>query len=247
MLVFLHGVPETAALWNELRAALDHESTALSLPGFGTERPEGFSATKEAYLDWLVGEIRAMGAPVDLIGHDWGAPLCFHLTVQHPELVRSLTIDMASGLHPAYQWHAFAQIWQTPGEGEAFFEGQLATPVHERAEVYGAAFGLDVSAATALVEMLDPTMASCIVDLYRSALPNIAASWPLPTAPLGVPVLFLDATEDPFADATLKEQVLGQLGFEVARLEGCSHFWALQDPVHAAQVIDGFVGSVGER
>ncbi len=247
MLVLLHGVPETSALWNELRAALDHDSTALSLPGFGTERPEGFSATKDAYLEWLVREVTTVGEPVDLVGHDWGAPLCFHLTVQHPELVRSLTIDMASGLHPAYQWHAFAQIWQTEGEGEAFFEDQFATPVAERAEIYGAAFGLDQAAATTLVEMLDPTMASCIVDLYRSAMPNIAADWPLPNEPLEVPVLLLDATEDPFADATLKEQVVGRLGVDVATLEGCSHFWALQDPNRAAQIIDRFVASVDER
>jgi pimeloyl-ACP methyl ester carboxylesterase len=59
--VFVHGVPETAALWDALRAKLDREdSVALSLPGFGCARPAGVSATKEAYVDWLIRELEKL-------------------------------------------------------------------------------------------------------------------------------------------------------------------------------------------
>jgi pimeloyl-ACP methyl ester carboxylesterase len=47
--VFLHGLPETSRIWDGLRGARD--SIALSLPGFGTERPADFTATKDAYAE----------------------------------------------------------------------------------------------------------------------------------------------------------------------------------------------------
>src|SRR5688500_11380650 len=70
--VFVHGVPETSALWNGVRAHLDGDALAVGLPGFGTPRPAGFGATKDEYAQWLAGELRRLGGPVDLVGHDWG-------------------------------------------------------------------------------------------------------------------------------------------------------------------------------
>ena len=42
------------------------------LPGFCCPRPDDFGATKEEYVDWLVGEVEAaaVDGPVDLVGHD---------------------------------------------------------------------------------------------------------------------------------------------------------------------------------
>ena len=48
MIVLLHGVPETADLWADVRDNLDQPSVALRLPGFGCPRPDGFAATKDA-------------------------------------------------------------------------------------------------------------------------------------------------------------------------------------------------------
>ena len=45
MKVFLHGVPETAAIWDGVRSRVDGDSVALSLPGFGCPRPAGFAST----------------------------------------------------------------------------------------------------------------------------------------------------------------------------------------------------------
>ena len=41
MFVFVHGVPETFVIWDEVRANLDVASVALSMPGFGCDRPDG--------------------------------------------------------------------------------------------------------------------------------------------------------------------------------------------------------------
>src|SRR5207247_5934508 len=70
----VHGVPDTHRLWAPLRARLRRTDVITpSLPGFGCPLPAGFAASKEAYVDWLVREIERVGAPVDLVGHDWGA------------------------------------------------------------------------------------------------------------------------------------------------------------------------------
>ena len=56
MIVFVHGVPDTPALWEPLIAALGlkpGEWLAPALPGFGRAVPAGFTCTKDAYADWL--------------------------------------------------------------------------------------------------------------------------------------------------------------------------------------------------
>ena len=58
MIVLLHGVPETADIWDDVRAQLNDESVALRLPGFGSARPDGFGATKDDYAAWVANEIK---------------------------------------------------------------------------------------------------------------------------------------------------------------------------------------------
>ncbi len=56
--VFVHGVPDTYEVWNRLRAKLSRTDViALALPGFGSPLPEGFRATKEEYVDWIIAQI----------------------------------------------------------------------------------------------------------------------------------------------------------------------------------------------
>ena len=126
MIVLLHGVPETADLWDDVREHLDQPSVALRLPGFGCARPDGFSATKDAYVDWVLAELAKIDEPVDLVGHDGAADSPVRIGTHYPDAVRSWTIDVAGVLHPDYVWHDFAQIWQTEGAGEDFFAQQEA-------------------------------------------------------------------------------------------------------------------------
>lgn len=71
--VFVHGNPESAAIWDELFTHLQRKDVvALSPPGFGAPVPAGFDATADAYLAWLVAELEGIDGPVDLVGHDWG-------------------------------------------------------------------------------------------------------------------------------------------------------------------------------
>jgi pimeloyl-ACP methyl ester carboxylesterase len=244
MIVFLHGVPETSALWDKMRAEFDEETIALSLPGFGCERPTGFGATKDDYAKWLVGELEKFDAPVDLVGHDWGALLTYRIATTRGDLLRSWTADVANGVHPDAVWHEFAKIWQTPDEGEAYFKAILETPIESMAAAFEG-FHLDHDDALTLARWCDETMASCILDLYRSATPNVHHSWGAPFGPTSSPGLVLFAEFDSFGNEAKSREVATLLGAREETLLGVGHWWALEAPGTAAAVIKDFVQSIG--
>jgi pimeloyl-ACP methyl ester carboxylesterase len=242
MIVFVHGVPETAALWDKVRAAVDRESVAVQLPGFGCPLPDGFGATKDDYVTWLVDEIDRLGAPVDLVGHDWGAGLTYRVATAHGDRLRSWAADVGNIAHPDYTWHDIAQLWQTPGKGEAFVASQEALPPEERAGLYEA-MGISYDDALAMARASDATMGACILELYRSAVPNPHASWG-PWRPTSVPGLVLHPSDDPFSDATLASETATALGARFEVLEGAGHFWPYQAPEVGAAALDAFWSSL---
>ncbi|MFK8023492.1 MAG: alpha/beta fold hydrolase [Ilumatobacter sp.] len=245
MRVFVHGVPETADVYGPLRAALAGPSMAVGLPGFGCDRPAGFDASKEAYVDWLGREIMQIaertGEAVDLVGHDWGAALTIKLALDEHEALRSWAIDVAGIIHPDYVWHDTAQLWQTPEQGEAVIAAMVAAGA-DLASSYEA-FGLGASDAAMLAGWIDADMGACILSLYRSATPNIFADWgPLgPTAPPG---LIIHAENDAFSDAALGADVARSTGASVVQLDGAGHFWPLQAPEAAASLLQDFWSSL---
>ena len=243
MIVFVHGVPETGELWDKVRSAIDRESTAVTLPGFGCFRPEGFGATKDEYVAWLRDRVVAFGEPVDIVGHDWGGPLAFRIACTQPDAIRSWAIDVANVLHPDYQWHDFARIWQTPGDGEAFFDAQRQSTPEERAPVFES-MGVPHDDAVALAAKSDETMSRCILDLYRSAVPNPYADWKDIWGPVSAPGLVLHPTDDPFSDEALAVETAKVTGARFEKLEGLGHWWPLQGPGAAAAALVRFWDSL---
>ncbi|WP_433429154.1 alpha/beta fold hydrolase [Nonomuraea sp. CA-141351] len=243
-LVLVHGVPETAAVWDPLRAALSRQDVrALALPGFGCPRPDGFSSTKEEYVAWLAGELESMaGDEIDLVGHDWGGGLVVRLVSIRPELVRSWASDAAGIGHPGFEWHDLAKLWQTPGAGEAFFEQQLATPVEEQAKVFEG-FGIPHEHALRMASAADQVMADSILALYRSAL-RVGEEWSPAFADIPVPGLVLAPSDDPFLVRDLARESAARAGAAVAALPGLGHWWMLQDPAAGAARLEAFWASV---
>ena len=238
MIVFVHGVPETAAIWDGVRAAIDQESVALALPGFGCPLPDGFRTDKDSYVQWLVRQLDGIDGPVDLVGHDWGAGLTYRVVTAYGDRVRSWAADVANLAHRDYEWHDFAKLWQTPGEGEAFFEAQNAQPAEERVAGYEL-LGVPHEGAVEMAAAGDATMGECILGLYRSAVPNPYAHWG-PWSKTTAPGLVLHATEDPFGDEAKATEVAAQLGARFERLEGAGHFWPYECPAEGAAVLTEF-------
>jgi pimeloyl-ACP methyl ester carboxylesterase len=240
--VFVHGVPETAALWDDVRAKLRRKSLALSLPGFGCARPAGFSATKDAYVDWLIGELEKLPRPIDLVGHDWGGGFTLRVASVRPDLLRSWVSDAAGVGDVEFRWHEFAKIWQTPGAGEEFWTQQLALGLAERASTF-ASFGVPTAAARSLASKIDETMAGSILALYRSAV-DVGKEWAPAIRKIRTPGMVVVPGLDPFLAADCAERTATACGAGITRLEGLGHWWPLQDPAHGAEMLGRFWSSL---
>jgi pimeloyl-ACP methyl ester carboxylesterase len=241
--VFVHGVPETGALWNSLRSRLRTPSIALDLPGFGAPRPEGFGATKDDYAAWLAGELRRIGEPVDLVGHDWGAALVARVATAGDVPLRSWAVDLVNGVHEDYVWHERARVWQTPGAGERLVAAALADGAG-RVEAL-VRLGVRRADAEVMRSAYSETMGRSILDLYRSAVPNVAADWGDGfTRPTAAPGLVVLAGGDPYGDPPVSRAMAARLGAETAELPGLGHWWMSQDPGAGADLLQRFWAAV---
>lgn len=238
--VLVHGVPETPALWDGLRRELRRpDVVALHLPGFGRPRPDDFESTKEEYVEFVVDELeRLAGEPVDVVGHDWGGGMVVRLVSIRPDLVRSWVTDAAGLGSPGFAWHDFAKVWQTPGEGEQFFEAQLAASLADRGAVFET-FGVPRGDALRMAGWIDETMADSILTLYRSAV-DVATEWSPAFRDIPAPGLVVVPSEDPFLVGDVARDGAARAGARVAALSGLGHWWMLQDPAGSARLLESF-------
>jgi pimeloyl-ACP methyl ester carboxylesterase len=223
--VFVHGVPDTGRMWTPLLDQLGRTDVeVLALPGFGNPAPAGWTATKEAYAEWLEARIAAIGEPVDLVAHDWGAILAQRAASQRPDLVR--TFACGSGpLDETYTWHTMAQAWQTPAVGEQIVEGMLALP---RADLVAGlvAGGAPEALAATQADALDAEMARCILRLYRSAI-TVGVEWqPAVDAMPTRPALVFHGADDPYVERRIAERLAARLDGSLVVYDDCSHWWA---------------------
>jgi pimeloyl-ACP methyl ester carboxylesterase len=240
--VFVHGVPETPAVWDTLRAELHRDDViTLQLPGFGCPRPDNFAATKEAYVAWLIGELEQLQGqgPIDLVGHDWGGGFVLRTVSTRSDLVRSWVTDIAGMGDVDFEWHAVAKIWQTPGDGEDFFTAQFSQSVEDRAALYAAGFSIPLEAALVMNRAMDDTMAGCILDLYRSAV-DVGIEWAPEFHDIPKPGCVILADDDPFLVPELARRAAARAGARLTEINDVSHFWMLQDPVRSAAALEAF-------
>ncbi|MCK9874537.1 alpha/beta hydrolase [Frankia sp. Ag45/Mut15] len=242
--VLVHGVPETADVWDAVRVRLDAPSVAVTLAGFGSAPPPGFTAGRDAQVDWILRQFESIPGPLDVIGHDWGSLLVLRIATAYPDRVRSWAVDVAAVSHPDYGWHEFARLWQTPGDGERWMEKTLATSFDDPANLFAqlVQFGVPAAEGRKMAARFDATMAAAILDLYRSAVPNVHTGWAAASSgPSTRPGLVLQPTADLFDDAARSDEVARALGADVLRLAGLGHFWMLEDPSAAVAAIDQWV------
>ena len=224
--VFVHGVPDTFRVWDPIREHLSRTDViALALPGFDAPLPTGFQATKEGYANWIIQQLERIGEPVDLVGHDWGCLLTMRVASLRPDLVRSWAAG-SGPINAKYTWHPLAQIWQTPGEGEEWFNNLDPKAVVE----FMAKAGLPPKAAQEAVSHIDRTMGACILRLYRSAL-EVGKEWQPNLKEVRAPGLVFWGAKDEacpieFADALASDTHAGQ----VLRLDA-SH-WTIVEQSH---------------
>ena len=244
--VLVHGNPETAAIWDELRKELGRDDViALSPPGFGAPVPEGFGATSDDYLAWLIAELEKIDGPIDLVGHDWGGGHVMRLAIERPDMVRSWCTDIGGCFDPEYVWHDAAQVWQTPEAGEAAVAGMAAAPVEARTAQFQS-LGMSPEAAANVAAAVNADMARCILALYRSAAqPRLAEIGKDVGKAKVKPGLVIIATEDHYTGGeTLARRTAERAGAKVAMLDGLGHWWMCQDPKRGAAALSEFYATL---
>jgi len=101
-LLMLHGFPEYSGAWGDLAEELkgDFYCIAPDQRGYGQSYcPAGVQHYRAGVLAAdMAALIKQIGAPVAVLGHDWGAAVAYGLAMFFPDLVSRLII--ANGVHP---------------------------------------------------------------------------------------------------------------------------------------------------
>ncbi len=164
------------------------------------------------------------------------------LAASRPDLIRSWATDIAGAADPEYVWHDMAQVWQTPGEGEAFVDAMMSMPATDRAAALVAA-GMTTDAAAACAAAAGPDMGRCILALYRSAAQPAMTEWGRRAGGGGAPARPGDHRHRrPVhgrrgAGPPLSRAVRGAMS---PCSMGLGHWWMLQDPASGAAALREF-------
>ncbi|MBE1495954.1 pimeloyl-ACP methyl ester carboxylesterase [Amycolatopsis lexingtonensis] len=244
--VFVHGNPETAAVWDLLLAELAPvrpDLVCLSPPGFGAPLPAGFGATRVEYRDWLIGELEAFGEPVDLVGHDLGGGHVVNVVLSRPDLVRSWVSDGLGMFDPGYEWHELARRWRTPGVGEADVAQRFGGTAEARTAVL-VERGMGEAVAARVAAGQDEVMGRAVLSVYRSAgEPGLGL--PLERAAVRPGLAILATADDVVGSEAQRRRAAARAGARVAVLAGMGHWWMTHDPARAAAVLTGFWATLG--
>lgn len=229
MKLFIHGVPDTGHMWMPLVDALGLDKGAYSaptMPGFDGTFPQDFAATKEAYLSWVTETLKAAAkahGPVDLVGHDWGAPLCAMAAQQTPDAIRSWTVVNAVP-EPSYEWHSLARTWQTPILGELFMA--LGNTAKFRSQLVAA--GMPEAIADHEAPLIDKHMKRAILKLYRSA--RNPGEWAADFSNIAARGLVMWGADDPFVPVKFARKYCETWSIPLAVEDGVGHWGLCQRP-----------------
>jgi len=104
-LMFLHGFPEAAFVWDELLMHFGDRYRCIAPNLRGFEQSSAPVEVQAYRAKHLVGDLLALieqqvGAPLAaLVAHDWGGAVAWSLAAQHPEVLQRLVI--INSPHPA--------------------------------------------------------------------------------------------------------------------------------------------------
>ena len=245
--LFLHGVPDSPAIWRPLLAALDlvdASVTVPALPGFTAQLPEGFPATKEAYADWAIGQDEVLFAahgPIDIVGHDWGALIAQRVAMLRPDLLRSWAISNAV-IDPDYRGHRVARIWNTPILGEIFMA--LSKPAKLAEGLVAQGMPANIAAEEA-AQWAHKDKRRAILKLYRSAKGlSFEHDWARDIDKLPAQGALIWGADDPYVPLSVAQRFAANTGIPLTVIEGAGHWAIAERPAEVAAALHRFWSSL---
>jgi pimeloyl-ACP methyl ester carboxylesterase len=237
--IFLHGNPDTHAVWNTTIAALPQlRCFAPDLPGFGkSTAPDDHDLSLEAQAAFVLGIADALRLDrVHVVVHDIGGNYGLAFAALHPERVASLTV-FNTIWSPSYRWHFWGRVWRTRVLGEAAMKLSIRPLFINQIRRGSKAMPRDYM-ELAFAE-LTPATKRHVLRYYRAMSPPVWQGWDtkLLAAKLKTQVIWGD--QDPFIPPRFAS------GFGVEpRHTPHGHWLMAEDPQLAANAIADFTERV---
>jgi len=238
--LLLHGFPENSRMWDGVAPRLHAAGLRTFAPDQRGYSPGARPSEVSAYaVSELVGDalglLDGLGlSTVDLIGHDWGAVVAWHLAGRHPERVRTLTA--VSVPHPAaHGWamrnderqrelSAYIGLFRAPdrkaervllADGARRLTAMLAPLPPESVEVF-------------IRPMRQPEALTAALNWYRAMSRRDAD----PLGQIRVPTTYVWGAEDLAVGRVAAERCAQHVtgDFEFVELPGVSHWVPEQRP-----------------
>jgi pimeloyl-ACP methyl ester carboxylesterase len=219
--LWLHGVPDSSALWTPFLA--EAGGIAPDLPGFGRSgKRADFPYSIDGYADFLERFCDHLGLDrIRLVAHDWGA-VGLLMAARRPERVKRLVVIDPVPFVPGFRWHWVARVWRTRVLGELAMG--LTSPFVARR----VARGMPREALEEAVANLDHGTQRAILRLYRSADPAVLAAAGEELRRIDAPGLLLWGEDDPFVSPRYAKDLCDRLaGCTIEIRSDCGHWpWA---------------------
>ena len=245
LVLLLHGFPQSRACWTDVAPLLAASGLRVVAPDLRGYSPGARPTDDAAYalgplVDDVIGLLDALAAPdADLVGHDWGGLLAWHVAARHPQRVRSLNV--LSTPHPRALLDALAEdpdqqsrsayldALQSPGAAEALLAGDAA-----RLRALLAPTG---RADTYVALLQEPGRMDAALAWYR------ARGWAETAGPVRVPTRYLWPSDDGTFGGTAARGTAAHVAapYELVVLDGCGHWVADQDPRRVVDALHPFL------
>lgn len=210
--LFLHGNPDSAALWHRVVARLGDRVRwiAIDLPDFGRSRAAAdFDPTFAGLGRFVDAVVEALGVdgPLGVVAHDYGGAFAMAWAALHPEKARRLVAINHPFFVGDYRWHRWARIWRTPLLGELSTVPMGWWPIFSRSLRSGAR-ALPEEHVREAFAAFTPATRRMILRLYRAADPAAFRRWEprMRAATARIPTLVLWGEHDPYIPGWVAER-----------------------------------------
>jgi len=246
-LLFLHGHPDTAAMWLPIAEQLADSFHCImpNLPGFGESRLkqpfDNTLANRGQYVEDVLNALN-ITEKVNIVSHDHGGPFAMTWAVQHPERVHKQVI-MNSLYHAEYRWHFWARLWRTPLLGEylaVITPTAFGNPIWRR-ELRRGSKGLPLAHCRETHDKLSFAMMLAAIRLYRASDPQVFNGWQeqFRERVATIPTMVLWGEKDPYLPLDLARS-FADWGAELLTYPDAGHWLMVEKPDDVSQQLRRF-------